>query len=314
MNKKNITKKEERIIDGIYLFDDRSENEITYSHSSLCQTSLPFKDPKDQRIWKSKNGDAVIQVEAGSIFCPEKKDMVELGLPYGTKPRLILNHINKKAILTQSAEIEIESSLRGFMKRIGCDVNGRGYSSIKKQLTRFSASSLSVGRIDKEGRSSTTYGRVVSQQISFFQNGNDKQKVIWPNTVTLSESYFYSLMNHAVPLDENALSLIKDNSLQLDLYSMLAERLHRIKKNKPQFIPWQSLYEQYGHGFKRIRSFREKFTNDLKVVLAIYSDARVEEVFGENGIKKGIRLYNSPSPVPKKYIGFTKKKLNQIGC
>jgi hypothetical protein len=297
-----ITPKQERVIEGVIVGSEDDNTNITYSHSTLCQTSLPVKNMKDKRIWKSKNGNAVVQVEAGSVYDPKKQDMVEVGLPFGTKPRLIINHINKKAIISQSSEIEIESSLRGFMNRIGCDTNGRGYTAIKDQLTRFSASSMTIGRTEIDGSSSTTYGRIVDKQITFFDN----------ETVKLSEDYFSSLMEHAVPLDEDALYVIKDSSLQMDLYSMFSERLHRIPHNKPQFIPWQTLYEQYGFGYKRIRAFRDEFIKHLKIVLTVYGKAKVEEVVGKNGERRGIRLHNSPSPVPSKYIGFSSKKVRAI--
>lgn len=307
MNNKTpaITKKQERVIEGIVVGSEDDSLNITFSHSTLCQTSLPIKNMKDTRIWKSKNGDAIVQIEAGSVFDSRARDMVEVGLPYGTKPRLIINHINKKALISQTPEIEIESSLRGFMQRIGCDTNGRGYTAIKDQLTRFSASSMTIGRTEPDGSASTSYGRIVDKQITFFENDNDSQRVLWPNTVKLSDDYFASLKNHAVPLNEDALFIIKDSSLEMDLYSMLSERLHRIPVNKPQFLPWQTLYQQYGSGYSRIRAFRDEFVKHLKIVLTVYSGARVEEVLGKKGERRGIRLFNSPSPVPSKYISFT---------
>ena len=54
-----LTLKQNRIITGI--FDDGElQQNITYSHSILCQTSLPFKDMKEVREWKNRNGDALV--------------------------------------------------------------------------------------------------------------------------------------------------------------------------------------------------------------------------------------------------------------
>jgi len=44
---------------------------------------------------------------------PEKRQLVQVGLPYGPKPRLILAHLNAEAIRQQSPEIEVEESVTG---------------------------------------------------------------------------------------------------------------------------------------------------------------------------------------------------------
>jgi hypothetical protein len=109
-----------------------------------------------------------------------------------------------------------------------------------------------------------------------------------------------------VPLNEEALHLLKDSALELDLYAMLAERLHRITYNKPQFVPWAMLYEQYGGGYKRIRDFRKRFLMHLKNVQAAYMDANIEEVTSNNGRAQGLRLFSSRPPVRKLMVSVDK--------
>ena len=77
-------------------------------------------------------------------------------------------------------------------------------------------------------------------------------------------------MLHAVPLDEGALFLLRDSAVELDIYAMFAERLHRIDPNKPQFVHWAGLRDQYGKGYKRIDNFRKKFRRHLLNVQAVY--------------------------------------------
>ena len=45
----------------------------------------------------------------------------------------------------------------------------------------------------------------------------------------------------------------------------MAQRLHRIDPNKPAFVPWVSLKEQFGYGYDRIRDFRRVFERTLKL-------------------------------------------------
>lgn len=295
-----LTPKQERIVAGIsQLFDDDSEAQgITFSHSVMCQTSLPFKSQPDTREWKNRNGQSVIVIEAGQVYDPKKADLVKLGLPYGTKPRLILLDWNRQAILRQSPTIEVEDTLFAFLRRLRLPTEGRVYNMAKKQLAALAACQMTIGRAGEDGGGSTAYGRIVSD-INVLFSKDKNQRVLWPNTVTLSTDYFNSLVRHAVPLDEGALRLLRDSALELDLYAMLSERLHRIPHNRPQFIPWAFLYAQYGKGYKRIRSFKDKFIKHLRNVQGVYHDARIDEIKTSNGRSRGLMLHHSKPPVRK---------------
>ena len=300
----DLTPKQNRIVSGMGdIFDNGGEHKITYSHSTMCQTSLPFK-ASEAREWKNKNGNSVVLIEAGQVYDPKINDMVKLGLPYGTKPRLILLDWNRQAILTQSPTIEVENTLYGFLKRLKLPTEGRVYSMAKKQLAALAACQMSVGRTEADGSGTTGYGRIVNEMNVLFSK-DVNQRVLWPNTVELSGEYFNSLMVHAVPLNEDALLLLKDSALELDVYAMLAERLHRIPYNKPQFIGWAQLHEQYGSGYKRIRRFRERFLEHLLNVKAAYHDANIEEVTSSRGMPKGLKLYCSRPPVRKLMVQNT---------
>jgi hypothetical protein len=67
-----------------------------------------------------------------------------VGLPFGSRPRLILAHLNREALLRGSPRIEVEASLTGFIRRVTPNnaPNTRDISRFKEQLTRFAASSV----------------------------------------------------------------------------------------------------------------------------------------------------------------------------
>ena len=295
-----LTPKQARLVSGAgrLVGDAKDARRITYSHSVMCQTSLPFKDQPDHREWKNQNGRAIVLVEAGQVYDPNRADMVKLGLPYGTKPRLILLDWNRQAILTQRPDIEVEDTLYAFLRRLRFPTEGRVYGMIKKQLAALAACQMTIGRTEDDGSGSTAYGRIVSNVNVLFSK-NEKQRILWPNTVTLSADYFNSLMRHAVPLDEEALYLLRDSALELDLYAMLSERLHRVPPNKPQFISWTSLHAQYGEGYKRLRDFRSRFLRHLANVRAVYQEARMDEVKADSGRSRGLMLRHSRPPVRK---------------
>ena len=95
-----------------------------------------------------------------------------------------------------------------------------------------------------------------------------RQRVLWPTTVQFSQRYFESLMKHAVPLNETAVARLSHNAMALDIYTWLAQRLHRVEEGKSVLVPWTALHEQFGHGYERLREFRRVFVRTLKQVKA----------------------------------------------
>ena len=89
----------------------------------------------------------------------------------------------------------------------------------------------------EEGRAVQVNTQFVSAFDLWFPKQAD-QRVLWPSTVRLSEEYFQSLGQHAVPLDHRAVAALASSSMALDVYVWLAQRLHRVPTGKPQFIAW----------------------------------------------------------------------------
>lgn len=82
--------------------------------------------------------------------------------------------------------------------------------------------------------------------------------------------------------------------MALDVYSWLAQRLHRIDQHKTAFVPWVSVSQQFGMGYDEIRMFRRAFKVALNQVQAVYREARVKPGTG------GLTLWHSPPPVKRK--------------
>jgi hypothetical protein len=268
------------------------EQDVTFQHSILCQTSLPYRDPGDDvLVWERLNGTAHLKVLAGEAMHPALGRLIQLGLPFGPKPRLVLVHVNAEAMRTNSPEVEIEDSLTAFVKRLKLDPGGRNMRTIKDQLARLSAASVRLGMI-RDGRAVTVNSHIISAFDLWFPKDH-RQRVLWPSTVRLSLDYFESLRVHAVPLDERAIAALSHSAMALDIYAWLAQRLHRIPKPHRQMIPWVALQEQFGSDYARIRKFREKFMVALRQVNAVYPAAKIDV------LPRGLLLHTSPPPVAK---------------
>ena len=266
---------------------------ISYQHTVLCQTSLPYRNPGREVIrWERKQGRVHLLVNAGEALNPETDEYIQLGLPFGPKPRLILAHLNAQAIKTGSPVIDMEDSLTAFVKRVqGRDPTGPNIRAFKDHLGRLAASTIRMA-VSKDGRAVQVDSKIVTAFDLWFPK-NEKQRVLWPSNIHLSLDYFNSLSLHAVPLDERALAALAHSSMGLDIYAWLAQRLHRIPAGRPQFITWAAIKDQFGQGHKRMNNFKAVFRVAMRQVLVQYQAANI----GEDG--RGLTLRNSAPPVAK---------------
>ena len=279
-----------RLIDLIGPDDD-----LSFQHTVFCQTSLPYRDPgNDVRLWQRKQGAVSLRVEAGAAWHPETGKWVELGLPWGTKPRLILAHLNAEAIRKGSPVIEVESSLTAFVRRIRGFKHGREIRTFKEQLSRLSVATVRLATM-REDRAFQINTKIVTK-FDLWPENDERQRVLWPSTITLSREYFDSLREHAVPLREADLAALAHSAMALDIYSWLAQRLRRIDRRRTAFVPWEALRQQFGPDYGRMDNFKRVFLIALRQVLARYQAARVELE------EKGMTLRDSEPPVTERLV------------
>jgi hypothetical protein len=300
----------------------RSElQSVIYQHTVLCQTYLPYRNPGDNVLsWDRRNGGAHLEITAGKALYPDQRGLVQLGLPFGPRARLVLMHINQRAITSQSPHIDMGDSLTDFVRRVlKLDPMGRNIDMVKEQLGRLSAAHITLGVANDN--TAITHKLEIVKSFNVWFPKDERQRVLWPSYVDLSHEYWETLKAHAVPLDEDHIAALSHSGLALDIYAWLAERLHRVPVNKPQFISWTALHQQFGQGYtgdQAIKKFRQAFTTALKQVRTVYDRARIEEdgrhrprlvvqagkeVWREEPAK-GLSLHNSPPPV--RIIAITK--------
>jgi hypothetical protein len=319
---KGPSKIQQRLIEAADTAHFESPDSISrlYQHSVLCQTYFPYRDPGDQtHSWERLNGDVHLEITAGKAMHPDERRLVQIGLPFGPKCRLVLMHINQLAIVTQSPHIEVEDSLTAFVRRVlKLDPKGRNITDVKAQLARLAAANITFGLVsgDEAGTDAGTgYLRVVKDFNVWFPK-DERQRVLWPSVIDLSLDYFQSLLAHAVPLNELHIAALSHSGLALDIYAWLAQRLHRVPADKPAFISWAALHGQFGQGYNpaRMDKFRAVFRVALTEVLQVYKAARItqderrpprrvlqggQQVWRERPAQ-GLTLYNSAPPVPRR--------------
>ncbi|MGH9623460.1 MAG: replication protein RepA [Bryobacteraceae bacterium] len=270
---------------------EQNDTGIAYHHTVFCQTALPYRSVPD-RVWERTNGHVSLRVEAGSALHPEQKKWINLPLPFGTKSRLILIYFDTFAIKEQSPMVEIENSMTAFLKRLqGYSPNGKELSAFKNHAAAITGSLFRFATA--QGNRTFQVDTKIVTSFELWYPRDERQKTLWPSYVRLSDEYFNTLKNHAVPLDHRAVASLQHNALALDVYKWLAQRLCRVPAKTPAFLPWPAVQLQFGQGYARLRAFRSIFLKTLKIVMTQYPTAKVAAT------QQGLTLHLSPPPIAK---------------
>ena len=210
----DLTPVERRRLKSSRRIEEAPAERIAYQHTVLCQTVLPYRDPGDGvRVWKREQGATCLLVQAGYIRDPATRSMIETGLPYGSRPRLILAHLNREALLHGSPRIEVEHSLSAFIRRIqDRPPTGPEIRRFKDQLSRLAAALVRLAIDLSEERAFQVDTKIIDA-FELWLEKDERQRVLWPSVVELSPRYFDSLARHAVPLDERAIGALANSPL-----------------------------------------------------------------------------------------------------
>ena len=224
-------------------------------------------------------------------------------LPSGTRPRLVLLHVCTEAVRSKSPVVEVEDSVRGFLKRLHVDTNGRAMKAFKRQMLALASCRMALGY-----QTANSVVNLKCDPIDEFeawtQTDDSGQRAMWPGVVTLSTKFYETLAEHAVPLDPNAIAKLQNSALALDVYTWLAHRLCRVKKNAGVPLSWSAMRGQFGQEYRNDKDFKRELVGALAKAVDAYPGARVERING------GLKLLPSPPPVKRKSVVVALPKPN----
>lgn len=284
-----VNRSNERLLEAHQAITHEPPTRSDFLHTVMCQVGMPRR-ATDARVFERMSGPFSILLEAGKLW--NGKKWIEQPLPYGTTPRLVMVHLSSEAIRTQSRTIEIGSSIRQFLQALGMQTSGGargGYTTFRKQMEALAACRLSIG-MQSEGKVVTVDAKPIKRFEAWYQP-DESQPTLWPGVLELSQDFFDTLKQHAVPLDYRALSALKQSALALDIYTWLAHRLCRIEAPNGIMLSWENLREQFGQEYVASKDFKREFKAVLRQVLMVYPSAKIEEVPG------GLKLFFSPPPI-----------------
>lgn len=297
-----LTRTQQRLITAHDQIVSEPPDRTDFLHTVMCQVGMPRR-AIPARTFERTSGPFSVLLEAGKLWNGREWQLQPL--PYGTTPRLVMVHLSSEAIRTQQRRVELGDSMRQFLQLLGMQTNGGergGYTMFRKQMEALAACRLTIG-MQTQGRVVTVDAKPIKRFEAWLQQDGD-QPALWPGVLELSQEFYETLAQHAVPLDYRALSALKHSALALDVYTWLAHRLCRIKLAAGVMLSWQNLRDQFGQEYGNSKDFKREFRSVLRQVYLVYPTARMEEIAG------GIRLWSSPPPISKTSVSFSGVRLD----
>ena len=274
LNEKNL----DRLITealAIEAEEAREAGALGFMARGLTLATMPHRRV-DANEFKRANGNFTLTMLAPS----------DIGLPYGSIPRLLMVWLTTEAVKTKERELVLGDSMSKFMHQLGLVPTGGRWGSItrlKDQTTRLFGCTVYVysNERDKPGGLSKID---IGKTYLWWEAKDPKQKTLWESTVTLSEEFYKEAISHPVPVDIRALKALKQSPMAVDTYVWLTYRMSYLRHKTE--IPWEVLQAQFGADYNTdkqgVRNFKRKFLNHLRKVHVVYPEAEVAE--GDHGL------------------------------
>ncbi len=280
---------------AIELEEAKEAGALGYMARALVQATMPHRDPGNVEAWGRENGAFSMVMQPGVMT--RGREIIRIGLPYGSVPRLLLAWMTREAVLTKSPTLVLGHTLSNFMAQLDLVPTGGRWGSItrlREQMKRLFSATVSCYYDEKFGaghnnnEQSLELARVgfnITKSYQLWWNPKSpEQAALWESEVTLSQDFFDEITTCPVPIDMRVLKALKRSPMALDVYCWLTYRMSYLKHTTE--IPWVGLQSQFGSSYSEegqgVRDFKRAFLRELRKVCGFYSDAKIEE--GSNGL------------------------------
>jgi Plasmid encoded RepA protein len=173
-----------------YLADE--DTGIGFLYSGWCQAALPHKRLADDEEWQIRSDYVNMLVQPG-LRTSNVGRAEKVGVPYGSRARLIMLYVQSEALRTNSREVGLGRSMNQWLYRMGIPLGGNSIRSIRDQAERISRCSFTF---DGKGAKSGGIGRMTIFDRAIFTDLEDVpgQGTLFPQVAKLSEQFFNSLL------------------------------------------------------------------------------------------------------------------------
>lgn len=281
-----------RVVEAAADYMANEDSEIGFLYSGWAQSALPHKRLPDDQAWQVHTDHASLIVQPG-LRPSRTGDPIHVGVPYGSRARLILLYLQTEALSTHSRQVELGRSLHAWLRKLEIPIGGKSMATVRDQADRISRCRMTF-QINQGGRIGLVNQNLMDTAMFIEDAGT--QNSLFIETAKLSEMFYEQLRKHPVPIEEVAVKAIANNSMAIDVYCWLAYRLHVL--DEPKLVTWKALHAQFGTGIKRRDLFVRHFRQTLDLTLAVYPKAQIDVS------ARGVTMKPSQAPVnPKSLAG-----------
>jgi len=281
------SEEERRAIEAAAQYMADEDSAVACIFSGWAQAALPHRRLANDAVWQLQTQHVTLLVEPGRRILPQG-EIEFVGVPYGSRARLIMLYLQSEALRTGRREIELGRSLNAWLLRLGIPRGGKSFNDVREQADRISRCHLTFHTRSDGGKAGLLNQNILDGAM--FVSQDERQGSLFIETARLSEVFYEQLTKHPVPIQESAVRAINNNSMAIDIYCWLAYRLHSLHTTK--LLTWPALKAQFGAGFQRADHFKTAFQNNLALAQAVYPEAKIE--VGD----EGVTLRPSKPPVP----------------
>lgn len=266
--------------------DAKAAGTLGYMARSVVQATLPHTDPKAPYFERS-NGLITLSVV----------NRPQVGLPYGSMPRILLAWICTEAVKTQEPVLNLGRSQNEFLEKLQLPKDGRSVKLLRNQAHRLFSSLITI-TADKDSQRDLENILIAKRSSIFWNPKVPDQPSLWESQLTLTKDFFEEVTMAPVPIDMRAYHALRQSPLALDIYTWLTYRMFLLHAagRKQVVIPWEALMLQFGSAYGKggdgdkkkerqaLYNFKAKFLKRLREVVGLYPEARNAVIEIDNGL------------------------------
>ncbi len=270
--------------------------DVSFMSRSFCLSGLPLRkqferdrstrkavEPQREVTMFSRNDERFALTIASSPFVRPGGDVVQIGLPYGARARLLVLWMTTQARQPGRASgdrwLEI-GRIDDWLEEVGIVPHPDAAAMAKEQMIRLAFTTFTM--ILKQERMEffksdklITSAVFSDDDLPHYIAGN-LAKVRFPLGIELSEiAYKRFTGSDVIPVSTEALRKISNNAMSIDVFLYLSYSLPYIAPGDSKLVTWQMLSRQFGNGETKSR-FRQAFEPSIARALDAYRGANVE--------------------------------------
>jgi hypothetical protein len=274
--------------------DAKASGNLGFMARALVMATLPHRS-REEPLYRRVNGDYTLTMMTGH---PN-------GLPYGRLARILTIWVTTEVARTKNNEIFLGDRLADYLRELGLQSGGgkRGNNTrLREQMASLFSSVINCSfngtTADGKHKQWALRNVMVADAFDWWEPQDEDDAGSWHSKVIITDRFAQECITNPIPIDWRAIKPLR-SPLAIDMYVTLTHRFSYLRRKTT--IPWISLMNQLGSDFARnpqgIRDFRRAVERELKNVMYLYTQAKVEVT------RDGLVLSPSQTHIPKSSLG-----------